>query len=149
MEGLVEKPIPIIVLSVMGVMNGVGAIALGAMTLLGSDAVFTPSGYGPNRIAIAQLFGPFANQAGWILLGAGALIASVSYGLFTLREWARLTLFWVLAVSAALTVVAVAWGIYEGHLGVGAAGLLKIAVESALCWYLNTSNVKHVFASHL
>jgi hypothetical protein len=144
-----KKPILIIVLSVIGMMNGVGTIALGAMTLLGSEAVFTPSGYGPNRIAIAQLFGPFANHAGWILLGAGVLIASVSYGLFILREWARLTLFWVLAVIAALTVVAVAWGIYEGHLGVGVAGLLKIAVESALCWYLNKSSVKFVFAGHL
>ena len=130
-------------------MNGLGVIALGAMTLLGSEAVFTPGGYGPNRTAIAQLFGPFANQAGWILLGAGALFASISYGMFTLREWARLTLFWGLAMSATFTVVAVAWGIYEGHWDVAAAGLLKMAVESALCWYLNSSSVKRVFADHL
>jgi hypothetical protein len=36
-----RKPIPIIVLSVMGALNGAGAIALGAMTLLSSEAVFT------------------------------------------------------------------------------------------------------------
>ncbi|MGH9751298.1 MAG: hypothetical protein ACREA2_00810 [Blastocatellia bacterium] len=143
-----KKPIPIIILSAIGAMNGAGAIALGAMALLGAKVVFTPSGYGPNRIAIAQWSGPFANQSGWFLIGIGFLILSVSYGLFTLQEWMRLTVFWVLAVSATLTVVAIGWGIYESHWGVVTAGLLKVAVESALCWYLNSSRVRRAFAGH-
>jgi len=141
-----KKPIPIIVLSAMGALNGVGSIAFGVITLLGSDVAFTSGGYGPNRIAIAQLFGPFANYTGWILLGVGVAIASISYGLFALQERARLILFWALAALATLTVIPIGWGVYGAHLDVVAAGILKIAVESAFCWYLNTPIVKRVFA---
>src|SRR5687767_6614551 len=124
-----EKPVPIIALSVLAMLNGGVAFVLGIMTLLGSKMLFTPSGYGPNRIAVSQLFGPFADQTGWILLVLGVLFVLVSYGLYTLQEWARLTVFWVSAVLAVLTLVAVGWGVFHSQWGVVVGGLLKIAVE--------------------
>ncbi len=141
-----EKPIPVIVLSVLAMLNGGVAFVLGVMTLLGSDVLLTPSGYGPNRIAISQLFGPFAARTGWIVLVLGVLFVLGGYGLFTLREWARLTVFWVFAVLAVLTLVAVGWGVFHGQLGVVVGGLLKIAAESALCWYVSTPSVKAAFS---
>ncbi len=51
------KPVPIIVLSVLAMLNGGVTSVLGVLTLLGSKLLFTPSGYGPNRIAISQVFG--------------------------------------------------------------------------------------------
>lgn len=127
-------------------LNGGATFVLGVMTLLGSKMLFTPSGYGPNRIAVSQLFGPFANQTGWIFLVLGVLFVVVGYRLFTLEEWARLTVFWVFAIVAGVTFVAVAWGIYQGQSGVVVSGLLKIAVEVALCWYLTTPNVRRAFS---
>lgn len=62
---------------------------LGVMTLLGSKILFTPGGYGPNRIAVSKLFGPFADQTGWMMLVLGVGFVLVGYGLFTLLEWAR------------------------------------------------------------
>lgn len=141
-----NKPIPIIVFAVMAMLNGGVTLVLGIMTLLGSKLLFTPGGYGPNRVAISQLFGSFADQTGWILVVLGVLFVLVGYGLFTLREWARLTMFWVFAVIAVLTLVAVGWGVLHGQSGVVVSGLLKIAVESALCWYLITPGVRNAFA---
>lgn len=140
------KPVPIIVLSVLAMLNGSVTFVLGILTLLGSKMLFTPSGYGPNRIAISQIFGPFANQTGWILLVLGVLFALVSYGLFTLQEWARLSVFWVFAVVAGATFLAVVWGIYHGEWGVVVSGLLKITVEAALCLYLNARSVRSAFS---
>ncbi len=141
------KPVPIIVLSVLAMLNGGVTSVLGVLTLLGSKLLFTPSGYGPNRIAISQVFGPFADQTGWILLVLGVLFVLVGYGLFTLQEWARLTVFWVFAIVAVATFVAVVWGVYHGELGVVVSGLLKVTVEAALCWYLNARSVRSAFSS--
>jgi len=141
------KPIPIIVLSVLAMLNGGVIFVLGILTLLGSKMLFTPSGYGPNRIAISQILGSFADQTGWIFLVLGVLFVLFGYGLFTLREWARLTVFWVFAVVAGATFVAVVWGVYHGELGVVVSGLLKITVEVALCWYLNARSVRSAFSS--
>ena len=141
------KPIPIIVLSFLAMLNGSVIFVLGILTLLGSKMLFTLSGYGPNRIAISQVFGPFADQTGWIFLVLGVLFVLFGYGLFTLQEWARLTVFGVFAVVAGATFIAVVWGLYHGEWGVVVSGLLKITVEGALCWYLNTRSVRSAFSS--
>ena len=142
-----KKPVPVVILSILAMLNGSVAFVLGVMTLLGSKMLFTASGYGPNRVAISQIFGPFADQTGWIVLVLGVLFILGGYGLFNLQEWARLTVFWVFATLAALTLVAVGWGVFHGQSGVVVGGLLKIAVETALCWYLSIMSVRNAFAS--
>lgn len=141
-----EKPAPIFVLSILAMLNGGVTFGLGVMTLLGSEILFKPSGYGPNRIAVSQLFGPFANQTGWIFLALGALFLLVGYGLLNLKAWARLTVFWVFAIVAGATLLAVGWGIYHRELGMVVSGLLKITVEVALCLYLITPRVRSAFS---
>jgi hypothetical protein len=141
-----NKPVPIIILSALAILNGIAAFALGILTLLGSKFVFTPSGYGPDRIAISELFGPLADQTGWILFAVGVLFLLAGYGLFTFREWARLTVFWGFAVLAGLTLVAVGWGVLHAQWGVVTGGLLKTSVEAALCWYLTTAKVRTAFS---
>jgi hypothetical protein len=128
-------------------LNGSVIFVLGALALLGSRMLFTPGGYGPNRIAISQLFGPFANQTGWICLVLGVCFVLVGYGLYSLREWARLTMFWVFAIVAGVTFLVVVWGVYRGEFGVVASGLLKMALEVALCWYLATSGIRSAFSN--
>ncbi|HEY0081004.1 MAG TPA: hypothetical protein VGB73_20535 [Pyrinomonadaceae bacterium] len=141
-----KKPAPIVVFSILAMLNGGVTFALGVMTLLGSRILFKPSGYGPNRIAISQLFGPFADQTGWIVLALGIVFVLVGYGLFTLREWARLTVFWVFALVAGATLVAVVWGVYHGEVGVVLSGLLKGAIDAALCLYLMSRGVRNAFS---
>lgn len=142
-----NKPAPIIILSVLAMLNAVAAFGLGLMTLLRNKFVFTPGGYGPNRIAISQLFGPLADQTGWILFVIGALFILAGCGLFTCQEWARLFVFWAFAVLAGATLIAVGWGFVHSQMGVVMGGLTKIAVEVALCWYLTTANVRSAFSS--
>jgi hypothetical protein len=140
------KPIPLVVLSVMAMLNGSVAFALGVVTLLGSRVLFTPSGYGPNRIAISQLLGPFADRTGWVVLLLGVLFVLGGYGLLTLQEWARLTVFWVFAMLAVLTLIAVGWGVIRGQFAVVVGGIVKITAESALCWYLSRPSVRSAFS---
>lgn len=142
-----NKPVPIIILSVLAMLNGIAAFALGILTILGSKFVFTPSGYGPDRIAISQLFGPLADQTGWILFIIGGLFILAGYGLFTFQALARLTVFWAFAILAGATLIAVGWGVFQGQWGVVIGGFLKIAVEITLCWYLTTVNVRNAFSS--
>jgi hypothetical protein len=140
------KPVPIIIFSVLAMMNGLAAFVLGVITLLGSKLLFTADGYGPNRIAISELFGVFAPQTGWIMLAFGLVFISVGYGLFTFKNLARLAVFYAFALLAAATVIAVSWGIYQGEWGVVIGGILKIAVEIAVCVYLSTSKVRKAFS---
>ena len=140
-----KKPIPVAVLAVLAVLNGCLTLVLGVMTLLGSRLLFTPGGYGPNRIAIAELLGPLSGQTGWVMLALGVAFILVGRGLFTLREWARQTLLWVFAVVAGATLVAVVWGVYHGEVGVVLSGLLKAGAETVLCLYLVTPGVRIAF----
>ena len=141
------KPIPIMILSLLAMLNGGLTFGLGILTLLGSKMLFTPSGYGPHRIAVSQLFGPLANQSGWIFLVLGACFVLIGYGLFTLQKWARLTVFYLCAIAAGVTLVVVGWGVYHREFGVVVSGLLKIAVEATVCWYLTTPSVRHAFSN--
>jgi hypothetical protein len=140
------KPVPIIIFSVLAMMNGLAAFVLGVITLLGSKLLFTADGYGPNRIAIADLFGVFAPQTGWIMLAIGMVFISVGYGLLAFKNLARLAVFYAFALLATATAIAVSWGIYQGEWGVVVGGVLKIAVEIAVCVYLSTSKVRKAFS---
>jgi hypothetical protein len=140
------KPVPIILFSILAMMNGLAAFVLGVITLLGSKLLFTADGYGPNRIAISDLFGVFAPQTGWIMFAIGLVFISVGYGLFTFKNLARLAVFYAFALLATATVIAVSWGIYQGEWGVVVGGILKIAVEIAVCVYLSTSKVRKAFS---
>ena len=140
------KPLPIIIFSILAMINGLAAFVLGVITLFGSKLLFTADGIGPNRIAISDLFGPFAPQTGWIVLAIGLLFVVVGYGLFTFRKLARLAVFYAFALLAGATVIAVGWGVYQGEWGVVVGGILKIAVEVAVCLYLNSSAVKKAFS---
>ena len=141
-----KKPVPVVILSILTMLNGGVALVLGVMTLLGSRILFTPGGHGPSRIAISQLFGPFAGQTVWIVLALGVAFVLVGRGLFALREWARLIVLWVFALIAVATLLAVGWGVYNGEFGVVVTGILKAAVEVALCLYLTTPGVRGAFS---
>lgn len=130
----------------LAMLNGGVALVLGVMTLLGSRMLFTPRGHGPNRIAISQLFGPLAGQTAWIVLALGVVFVRVGCGLFTLREWARMTVLCVFALVAVATLLAVGWGVYNGEFGVVVTGILKAAVEVALCLYLIAPGVRGAFS---
>jgi hypothetical protein len=140
------KPVPIIIFSIFAMINGLAAFALGVMTLLGTKLLFTADGYGPNRIAISELFGVFAPQTGWIMMAIGLVFVSVGYGLFTFRNLARVAVFYAFALLATATVIAVGWGIYQAEWGVVIGGVLKIVVEIAVCAYLSTSKVRKAFS---
>lgn len=139
------KPFPIIIFSVLAMFNGLAAFLLGVITLWGNKLLFTANGYGPNRIAISELFVVFAPQTGWIMLAIGTIFVSVGYGLFTFRNLVRLAVFYAFALLALSTIIAVGWGIYQGEWGVVVGGILKIAVEVAVCFYLTTSTVRKAF----
>ena len=125
-------------------LNGALILILGVLTLLGNDFVFTASGYGDDRVAVASLLGPLAPRAGWVLLCLGPAVIAVGLGLFKLKSWARRTLIAVLALAAVATAVVVA--AYRNHPGVVASGGAKLAVYAVLLWYMHSAPVRRAFA---
>jgi hypothetical protein len=121
-------------------------LVLGVWTLMGSRFLFTPSGYGPDRIAIATLLGPLAPHAGWFFLVLGVMVGLIGLGLFALKAWARFILLAVLVIVSLLTVVEIALGFQHSYWGVVLAGLLKLALYAVVIWYLNSRSVKRSFS---
>jgi hypothetical protein len=130
----------------MAMLNGLFVFALGMLTLLGNNFVFTPSGYGPDRVAIASLLGPFAPRAGWVLLSLGLIVVLVGYGLFALKSWARYFLLAVLIIVALATVVEIVLGFNRSYWGVVIGGAVKLAFYAVLIWYFNSGSVKRAFS---
>jgi len=133
------------VLGIVALVNCVGTLALCVMMALRSDLLYVRTGYGPNRLAIADVFGPHAGYAALVLLCIGVLIGWVGYGLLTLRPWARRTLFVTLVSIALMTVVAMGWGVHYAEWGVVASGVPKIGLYLGLCWYLRRPTVSLAF----
>jgi hypothetical protein len=53
---------------------------------------------------------------------------------------------WVFALVAGATLLAIGWGVYNGEFGVVVTGILKVAVEVALCLYLIAPSVRGAFS---
>jgi hypothetical protein len=142
-----ERPLGITLLAIGAMLNGSLMLAVGVGTLMGSKFLFTPSGYGPNRIAIATLLGPLASYAGWVFLGLGVIVGVIGLGLFALKAWARFILLAVLIVVSVLTVVEIGSGLQRSYWGVVIVGLLKLAIYAVVLWYLNKDAVRRKFSS--
>lgn len=133
-------------LALGAMLNGILMFAVGVWTLMGSKLLFTPSGYGPDRIAIASLLGPLASHAGWFFLGLAVVVGLIGLGLFALKAWARFILLAILVAISILTVVEIGLGVTRGYWGVVALGLLKLAIYGSLIWYFNLDSVKRRFS---
>ena len=142
-----DRPLGITLLAIGSMLNGILMLAMGVWTLMGSNFLFIPSGYGPNRIAIATLFGPLASYAGWVFLGLGVIVGLIGLGLFALKAWARFILLAVLVVVSVLTVVEIGSGLKRSYWGVVLVGLLKLAIYAVVLWYLNRDAVRRKFSS--
>jgi len=141
-----QRPIAITLLAIGSMVNGIVMIVLGVWTLMGSRFLFTPSGYGPDRIAIATLLGPLSPYAGWVFVGLGVMVVLLGLGLFALKAWARFILLAVLIIVSLLTVVEIALGFQHRYWGVVIAGLLKLALYAAAIGYMNLQSVKRSFS---
>jgi hypothetical protein len=73
---------------------------------------------------------------GLFLIGLGAAISFLGYGLFTMREWARMA-----------TVVLAVVGMVTGLLGgIGIFGrLFRVLINGLIVWYLTQSRIRMSF----
>ena len=142
-----QRPLGITLLATGSMLNGILMLAVGVWTLMGSNFLFTPSGYGPNRIAIATLLGPFAPYAGWSFLCLGVMVGLIGLGLFALKAWARFILLAVLVVVSVLTVVEIWSGLKHSYWGLVLVGILKLAIYALVLWYLNKEPIRRKFSN--
>ncbi len=112
-------------------------LTLGVWNLMGSNFLFTPSGYGPDRVAIATLLGPLAPHAGWVFLCLGVIVGLIGFGLFALTAWARFIMLATLVIVSILTVVEIGSGFKHSYWGVVIVGLLKLALYGVVIWYFS------------
>ncbi len=106
-------------LLLMGVILAIGATVFGAI-----------------MSGIPAIIGGLGLIGGIFLIGLGAAVAFVGYGLFTLQEWARMT-------ATILAVIGIVLGVLAG---IGMFGrLIRLAINVAIVWYLNQTQVKNCF----
>ena len=141
-----HRPLAITLLAIGTMLNGIVMLALGVWTLMGSNFLFTPSGYGPDRVAIATLLGPLAPHAGWVFLCLGVIVGLIGFGLFALKAWARVIMLGTLVLVSILTVVEIGSGFKHSFWGVVIVGLLKLALYGVVIWYFNLASVKQRFS---
>lgn len=120
----------------MAALNGTCAWVVAALAWAGSKAVWEPQGLGPNRLALADLVGPFRDYTAWFLASIGLLLVVVGVGLFLLKPWARRVTIAAVGGSALSTLVVMVWALRLAHWDVVAAGLGKCSLEIALCYYM-------------
>jgi hypothetical protein len=127
-------------------LNAVVIGAVGVATLMGNRLIFEAGGIGPDRIAVASLFGPFANHAGWILLvislGAGILGAGFLRG----RDWARLTLMGLVVIAVMAAVAAMIWAGRHGEWATVAWGGVKVALYVCVLCILRARRLRSLFS---
>ena len=141
-----QRPLGVSVLSALAVMNGLGALALGVVTLGGSQVLYQVSGIGPNRVAMAFLLGPLSPYAGWVAVTLALLFFGLAYALFGLRTWALHTVLAILGLSTIGLLAALGWALAHQEWGTAVAALPKIALVVGLGVYLASPRVQQAFA---
>lgn len=131
-----RRPAGVVVLAVLYWIGTCGLLMVGLIMSIGSTAI------GTALQQMGPLIAGLGAIGGFLLIGMGAVLALIGYGLFQMQEWARVTAM----VFAGIGLVATLIGFFT-PLGVSVIGrLFRIGVNALVLWYLNQPDVKGLFA---
>ncbi len=139
-----KKPIGITILCAMQLVSVTAQVTLAALVLLGWRGLEGFHGAGADRLDLGPLLSGWGAAA--VLLAFAAFQASIGYGLWTLRNWARVFVIVFLAVNAAgdlvvLVLYAAIWPDWAIALG----AFVKGAVSVLVIRYLVSTGVQQAF----
>jgi hypothetical protein len=130
-----RRPAGVIVLALLYAIGAFCLFGMGLLLTVGSSFMAAMvHGMGPLLTGIGTIGGVF-------MLGMAVLLAFVAYGLFQMREWARIAAM----VFAGFGLVASMVSLFT-PLGLSIVGrVVRIAINALILWYLNQPNVRGLF----
>lgn len=126
-EGESGVPIGVKLISILSYLSGGAKILIGgAIAILGAAAtslvsIFFPIGSGPPSVAMVIVMG-------FLIVFLGSLEIAIGYGLWTNRNWARITAITVASLLAVISLISFPMGMSSSVIGLIVSGLI--------IWYL-------------
>jgi len=125
-----NRPSGVVLIAVLYWFGAFWLLLMGAVLAIGATV------FGALLSGIPAIIGGLGLIGGIFLIGLGAAVAFVGYGLFTLQEWARMT-------ATILAVIGIVLGVLAG---IGIFGrLIRVVINVAIVLYLNQAQVKMCF----
>ncbi len=137
-----NQPTGVVIISILYFLAAACMLLVGAGLIVGLGVL----GMAARQMQMGALLGVIGAFGGAMVLIFGALIAIVGWGLWTLKNWARIVAL-VLAVIGALG--SVSGVVFLTSMHFGALGwtwaLLRLGVNVLIIWYLVQPEVKQAF----
>lgn len=134
------RPTGVTILAVLDFIGAAGCVLLGILFMVGGT--FAGAAAGSNTQGGAAAFGFLAGLGAFmgVAMFIGAAIAAlVGWGLWKLKGWARIVTIVLAALGAAVNLLGIVT-----HFNVG--GLIGLAIDGLILWYMFQPNVKAAFA---
>jgi|SRR4051794_11792920 hypothetical protein len=131
------RPTGVTVLAVLYWIGAFGLLLVGVFLAIGSTIMGTVwRDMGP-------MMGSLGAIGGIIFIGFAVLLGFIGYGLFDLREWARVTAMVFAGIGLLIALLS-----FFTPLGVSIIGrVFRIGVNGLILWYLNQPEIKGVFGT--
>jgi len=130
-----QRPTGVVIIAVLYWIGAFFLMIFGFVLAVGGT-IFTAvlSGMG-------HLIGGLGLVGGMFLVGLGLAVAFVGYGLFSLKEWARVVAIALAAIGIVFTVMS-----FISPLGIGIFGrVVRLAINGVIVWYLSQPQVRMCF----
>jgi hypothetical protein len=130
-----NRPAGVLILAFFYAFGAACLLLVGLALALGSSFI------GAMARDMGPLIAGIGTIGGILMIGMSVLLGFVAYGLFKMREWARI----IAMIFAGLGLVASVIS-FVTPLGISIFGrLVRIAINALILWYLNQPQVKGLF----
>ena len=125
------RPTGVTIIAILNALGGVLCLLAGLM-FLAMPGMLPAGMYG-----MSGMLGMVIGVMGIVMVVCGVLSLVIAYGLWTLKNWARLLVIVFSALGIASNLVSIAGGMMHAVVG--------IAINAVVIWYMMRDDVKAVF----
>jgi hypothetical protein len=122
----VQRPTGVVVIAVLYWLSAFCLILLGAGMVIGFGV------FAEMMARMQPWMAGLGAIAGIVMLGFGAAMCAIGYGLFQLQEWARVTTIVLVAISFAGAIFGILHPIGMGRI----SSVIRMAIDGFIIWYL-------------
>lgn len=149
-----ERPMGITILAILNFLGGLLAAGGAALMFVGGAYLGTmlagaaaESGEAAAGAGLMGMVAGFSAIIGGVLLVFAFLYFALGYGLWTLKNWARIITIVFTGLSAALGLLGLLGSLMTGEIASIVVNLVFLAIYGWVLWYLFQEHVKDAFAS--
>lgn len=141
------RPVGVTVLAILDFIVAAFSLLGGLGMILGGGFMATLMSRqgGQGSAGAAGILGGLGAMAGVLFIIVGALCALVGFGLWKLKEWARIVSIVLAGINAAFQLLGLLGSLAHFSLFAVVWGLFWIAIDALIIWYLLKPEVKAAF----